>query len=600
MAITATDKVKIKKYLREHALGDIYYLDMCDAIGKKEKISDVEFLDYFTDCVIEELIKDTKINIKNITKLVSVVTSFIGWVYESNKEVNEETLNKIRSFNELYENYINKNGIEPDEYLRDNYIKVCVERVNKLYPKEIDSELLAKYVEEIEALKRQIKDLTLELTQLDRENQNLKGDYDEKCSKLETIEETNSTLRSQLKEQKEYLLKIDSLNAEIGKLQTSLLESENTVQELSVYKVKFGEISTEITELKDKLQKIVDKQNEEQELKNKHKQIESLIYQKLLCDECSLEGILNYVTKSGIASSNEEISRILKGIKARIRIESNSFSLRPKYQIMPPEITQDKEFSINIPNSCTCYDILLVSDLHIDEINKKVLSGFDTQLNYCASNGINLIINAGDFFDDMGGRKVDYTSAVKNYKLIDESIESIPSAPGIYHAILGGNHDKHILKYGIDPIKELTTRRDDFIDLGYTHSTITLQNKQNILGKIDLHHPDTYTLPIHFDENGLDFSQVIQYLNNIYKNQNRTREDSYIDIFGHYHKNLFNSAHSYCFIESFMGTKRKKACHLKIYFDESHQIKYMLFMPLLGDEKLHVENEIVYQKILKK
>ena len=53
----------------------------------------------------------------------------------------------------------------------------------------------------------------------------------------------------------------------------------------------------------------------------------------------------------------------------------------------------------------------------------------------CASNGINLIINAGDFFDDMGGRKVDYSSAVKNYKLIDESIESIPSAPGIYHAI---------------------------------------------------------------------------------------------------------------------------------------------------------------------
>ena len=46
MAITAVDKVKINKYLKEHALGDICYLDMCEAIGKRDKISNVEFLDY--------------------------------------------------------------------------------------------------------------------------------------------------------------------------------------------------------------------------------------------------------------------------------------------------------------------------------------------------------------------------------------------------------------------------------------------------------------------------------------------------------------------------------------------------------------------------
>ena len=55
MALTGIDKVKLNKYLKEHANGDIYYLDMCDYLGKKGKIKDFEFLEYFTDCVIKEI-----------------------------------------------------------------------------------------------------------------------------------------------------------------------------------------------------------------------------------------------------------------------------------------------------------------------------------------------------------------------------------------------------------------------------------------------------------------------------------------------------------------------------------------------------------------
>ena len=61
MAITAVDKIKLNKYLREHAVDDIYYLDMCDALGKRGKISDIEFLEHFTDSAVQELNKDSKI-----------------------------------------------------------------------------------------------------------------------------------------------------------------------------------------------------------------------------------------------------------------------------------------------------------------------------------------------------------------------------------------------------------------------------------------------------------------------------------------------------------------------------------------------------------
>ena len=42
-------------------------------------------------------------------------------------------------------------------------------------------------------------------------------------------------------------------------------------------------------------------------------------------------------------------------------------------------------------------------------------------------------------------------------------------------------------------------------------------------------------------------------------------------------------------------------CHLRIYFDEESDIKYMVFMPLTySNDKLYKNNEIIYQKTLNK
>ena len=153
--------------------------------------------------------------------------------------------------------------------------------------------------------------------------------------------------------------------------------------------------------------------------------------------------------------------------------------------------------------------------------------------------------------------------------------------------------------YGFDPIKMLTDERDDFIGLGYYHSTVCLDNVMGTIGKFDLHHPSEFNFPVDLDEDGLTIDDMDDYLEEVYTNMGRSRDDSYIDIFGHTHRNQFNYASSYCYIPPyFEGKNRRGACHLRIYFDEDTGIKYMVFMPLSIGTKLTKNNEIVYQKVM--
>ena len=180
---------------------------------------------------------------------------------------------------------------------------------------------------------------------------------------------------------------------------------------------------------------------------------------------------------------------------------------------------------------------------------------------------------------------------------MEKSISMIPRTEGIYHAVLGGNHDRNTLKYGFDPVGVLCDAREDFINLGYTHSTISLNGFCNVFGKFDIHHPETFDFPIDLRHDGVGFEDLTDYLDVIYSHQGRTREDSYIDIFGHTHKSQFNYPTGYCFIPSyFEGKSKRGACHLRIYLDEETGIKYMVFMPLSYNDKLIKTNEIIYQK----
>ena len=152
MAITAVDKVKINKYLKEHANGDIYYLDLCDAIGKRGKVSDVEFLEYFTDYAVKQFREGSKISTNHLTKVMAVIDSFVGWVHESKSDIKDELLDKIRNLGNFYDEYLERTGIEKNEQFFNNSISVVLDKINKLYPSEVANESVSKYITKIAEL----------------------------------------------------------------------------------------------------------------------------------------------------------------------------------------------------------------------------------------------------------------------------------------------------------------------------------------------------------------------------------------------------------------------------------------------------------------
>lgn len=606
MALTTVDKIKITSYLKTHAVDDIYYLDLCDAIGKRGKIEDIEFLEYFTDSVAKEFRKDEKISIKQLTKLIFIIDNFLHWMKEEGKEIPDNVLDVIRSFEELYDDYLNRNNFDIDLEFTDDVIGQVLKTVNELYPtKEIGGESLGKYINKIAELEDTVKTLTRELAEAKRLYALLEETHAKTSEKLDVTErsliESGRESRGKSKEIVTLSETIDALNEKIERLERDLESERVNVEFYKTFKEECESLTNEVTRLKKVIEDDLTEQTKLAAKRAQDSQAEAIIYQQLLFDGANIEAILRNLKSNGIVTDRADVYSLLQRIKSRINVTNNTFSFSPSYKIVSPTITQDGEFKIDLPAGVKYYDVMLVSDFHIKDIDSKVLAGFDILNNYCANNGINLILNLGDFFHGTPGHTFEYEYAKANYQVVEKSISLIPRTEGIYHAVLGGNHDRNTVKYGFDPVKMLCEGREDFINLGYIHSTIALNGFYNPLGRFDIHHPDTFDFPIDLNDDGIDMVDLNGYLDNIYTEQGRSRDESYIDIFGHTHKSQFNYPGGYCYIPSyFEGKSKRGACHLRIYFDEETDIKYMVFMPLSFNDKLIKTNEIIYQKSLKK
>ena len=601
MAITAVDKVKINKYLKEHANGDIYYLDLCDAIGKRGKVSDVEFLEYFTDYAVKQFREGSKISTNHLTKVMAVIDSFVGWVHESKSDIKDELLDKIRNLANFYDDYLERTGIEKNEQFFNNSISVVLDKINKLYPSEVANESVSKYITKIAELEELVKKLEKEIedtSKLCEVTQKAHDKKSEKVSELRTeISSLERSVKSKDKETTVLSATIEELREQVSSLQAMLANVQAENVELAVFKEQFEDLTVKVKQLRKTIREDKAAKKAAEDLEERHADITSLLYQKLLFERVDVDSLVQYVKAYGYESDKGEISGLISNMKRIINIDSSRFSLKPTYRIVPPAFTEDGQLSVDVPEGSKYYDIMLVSDFHMKEFNDGLLADFDMLNEYCVNKGISLVLNLGDFYNG-NSSSFGYDNAVKVYNSVEESILKIPNAEGVYHALLGGNHEKSMARYGFDPIDMITKEREDFINLGYTHSTIKLENSKSLLGKIDVHHPDNFYLPLDLNDDGLDMVKMDDYLAELYERQGRSRDDSYIDIFGHMHKSQFNYPGSYYYLPPF---STGKACHLRIYMDEDTDIKYMVFMPLnTVNHHLVKNNEIVYQKILQK
>ena len=605
MPITPVDRIKIAKFMKETPIGKIYYLDLCDTLGKREKISDIEFLEFFTEAVVKEFRKEDKISMKQLSKYVVTVESFLKWVHEAGSEVDEKVLDSIRNFENYYDEYLNRTNFDIDLEFTDGCLASVINKVNELYPCEEKSESVVQYLNEIDDLKKQLAALTREYEGLTGRYDYLSKEHEKKSQSLITrsdeLARANQTVISRDKTIGELEGSIEELSGRITELETLLGEANGELDIYKPFKEQYEEAAREIVRLKGIIEERTRIDKENMESLETDERLLNLMYMHLINGKSDINGLINYIRMSeGTLYDRSKISSLLAQLKSKINISASSFSINPSYQIVPPRIIESEDFNIDIPFECECYDILLVSDFHLKEFDSKTLTGFDVMNNYCVNNNIHLVLNLGDFFDGVGGSKsFDYTCAKENRIIVEKAISVIPHADGVYHAVLGGNHDKNVLKYGFDPIELLATGREDFINLGYNHASIVFNGFQGVIGQFDIHHPQTFNFPIDFGPDGIDTEKLNIYLNRLYSKIRRDRDSSYIDIFGHTHKRQFNYPESYCFIPSYFEGKNKRgACHLKVFFDSDSNIKYMLFMPLSYVDKLIRTDEIVYKKIL--
>lgn len=146
-----------------------------------------------------------------------------------------------------------------------------------------------------------------------------------------------------------------------------------------------------------------------------------------------------------------------------IYIPNNSFFEEPK-----------KGIDIITSPSDQTFEALVISDLHIGSIKER-LDLLNEIYNYCAKEGIHIIINCGDLIDGMYGMFDRLHDNVNDQ--IDYAIKNYPFDKNILNFVTLGDHDYDSMKrYGQNFARVLESYRHDIVSLGYGIGQINIKN----------------------------------------------------------------------------------------------------------------------------
>lgn len=148
---------------------------------------------------------------------------------------------------------------------------------------------------------------------------------------------------------------------------------------------------------------------------------------------------------------------------------------------------------LETPENIQKIRMLITSDTHLGNINDNIRA-IDKMMEYCTKEGINIIINAGDFFEGIYPRNEKNIKTNDPFEQIKYGLRNYPYDRNILTFVCLGNHDATFwLENGIDIRTVLLNRRHDIIPVGYGSGIIKIADN-----KILLHHPidrlDNYPL----------------------------------------------------------------------------------------------------------
>ncbi len=619
-----------------------FLMDEAKTLLEGEK--DLKYVDRYIHALLQVsviIVKDVESNREGIKNLDEDKKEKLIASHDYNKE----DIEKILLLRVLYEKLLDKTKAERVTTIDSNLnmFDEMIERFYKdfLFPEE--EETVEEQTEEvdynaqIEELNRTIETLKKEKEKLEKELDSTGKSNDKKKEKITKLEEELKkkneeikTLKTNLTAEKNAATKVEREKTKKEKeLEEALKKVSGLQDDVKKLRDDLNSISTKYADLKREYEtKEYNFQSLTEQLENERKEVETLrskeiiltnkeqreknleerkaIIQKelvtlLFDEELTINGIVERLKDYNV--SVQEVENFLIDLKGKINIDGKTYSSDGViYKILPVLARESDSFNITVENGKKCIDLMLTSDFHLtnsstlgstEGFDEGIIRDLDRLYEYATQNNIKFILNLGDLFS---GRY--YGTVYKYYgyqdarSLIDNAVKYFPRNTGIYHAILGGNHDKDILNYGIDPINELSRRRNDIIDLGYDHAEIDINGIKSQDTSFMIHHPSFSRIALTEDYKR---SQEIAMLKEYYKSIGKPYNSTFVDFDGGSHTSSINKG--IIQVPSYFKDRQcNGAFHLKIYLTSDGKIDEMVLIPLIKDDTLKPVSELTLQK----
>lgn len=596
MSLDIVSRNKILGLLNKYSVDDLYYEDYFFALNTKKKYNDIHFLTFFVDSISNILSGKNNTSVRLLEKFLESNYIFLHACNEKNIEIDISLIVKMQMYKEDYQKYCQDCSVDVD-----NQIIIAIDKINSLLQEKYEEQK----DEDNSTYGLKLKELEAQLAELKKDNalkeiqiQSLEKIIFDGQKKVSDKNNELSSSKKDLEEQKNESRKLAKKLKDTEQEKLTLADSLEKLQQ------SYDSSLSECSDLRNRLEiletenKVVPIFNQEQERLSKEKFLDDIVLTLLLEGKHTINNLVITINENGLDVDTKDVFASLQRIKQTININNNKIISNPLlYTVCPPQVSTEQIMTL-YPVKNKCIDFMFISDLHFTEPTSEdmdsIIQKMDAVYDYCAKCGISNIINLGDLlFDKNINLRQTRELFDQNLDLLNKIVEKLPIDSSITHCIIGGNHDRDRLIFGIDPIKYVCERRQDMINLGYDRATIKFHNSNKDC--MTLHHVSLHKEDKDFNSYSI---AIKDYLTEYYQNLGKETVDSYIDFFGHKHISRLDNTNYYCMVPSLTKDRNSNgAWHVKVYFDENKNIKYMIFIALSVDKEILPVTEMAYQKI---
>ena len=539
------------------------------------------------------LLKNQNLSDKKLHKVIEAIYCLFYFAEDNKINLSKEGAVVVMEIFDLpIKERLNENGL--------NYYYWLIKILSKNYDfsdvtiQEEEKENSIDYEEVIRKLEKKIEVMTKKIEQIKSKNE-------ESTNDVRNLTSINKDLKLTGQKEHQRLLDIqkqlEMLKKENSNLQSTLKSKNLKIQTLQKSEKSLQEERERLKTVIANKERILDSKNlANQRNENLYEQeIDFLLLSFIIGKTPTLEEIKNYLKQYNYNFSMIELKKYME--KFSIKYGCITINTLPvTYTLKRTELKRNLHWKMDSFGQ-DYIDILLCSDLHLWKLKQEISEQIYELYNYCIKDDIKYIINLGDFF---GIHNNDFIiSDAEGIEIIREKIIDIvrafPTNTGIYHCVMGGNHDEILNEMGMDPLELVCQENFEFVNLGYEHSMLEFNSDNNQKQYLNFHHPH-----YRFSEKKNEMYNkriLLNYLKKYYGDKVLIKNNSYFDFFGHLHISSFDKDNKYLILPSLFKDRVKNGMFkLRIYFKRNGLIDYMIFTPLYINGKIEKGPELIYHK----